>query len=88
MENERLKQLEGYAMILRGLISYHKRMMVMGAQPCQKYNADTNECVVCKDAAENNGECPKATAMNDCYLGALDESLRLINNEIAAIESR
>ena len=29
--NERLVQLESYAMILRGLISYHKRMMLMGS---------------------------------------------------------
>jgi hypothetical protein len=82
--NERLEQLESYAMILRGLISYHKRMMCMAASPCQY--SEAGEWKTCERAKANNGECPKATVMNDWYLGALEESLRLINDEIAALK--
>ena len=71
---ERIQQLEGYVPILRWLINYHKRMMLMGSYPCHKDNAEPGECEMCKEAAQNNGECPKATVLNDWYLGALEES--------------
>lgn len=82
--NERLEQLERYAMILRGLISYHKRMILPGA--CYVSNPQTGKLGICERAEANNGECPKTTVLNDTYLGALEESLRLINEEIAALK--
>lgn len=82
--NERLVQLESYAMILRGLISYHKRMMLMGS--CYIRDPGTGEYENCKRGEANNGECPRTTVLNDVYLGALEESLRLINEEIAALK--
>ena len=79
----RKEQLEGYAQILRGLINYHKRMMLAG--PCYVRN-ETGKHEPCKTAESNNGECPKTTILNDSYLGALEESLSLIEKEIAALK--
>ena len=84
---ERLERLEGYIPILRGLISYHKRMMLVGSQPCQQCNGNTGEWELCKNAEENHKECPKASALNDWYLGVLEESLRLMSEEIVALQS-
>lgn len=83
MDNERLDKLEGYVPILRGLISYHKRMMCVCGSPCYATNRETGEWEYCKKAVANNNECPKATGLNDWYLGALEESLRLMEKEIA-----
>ena len=76
---------ESHAQVLRGLINYHKRMMLMSA--C--YTGDTNTCeaTMCQRAEANNGECPKTTVYNDVYLGALEESLRLIEERIAGFDS-
>ncbi|MBQ8236399.1 MAG: hypothetical protein IJZ37_06940, partial [Clostridia bacterium] len=71
----------------RGLISYHKRMMLVGSQPCYQHNNETGEWGFCKNAEENHKECPKASALNDWYLGALEESLRLMSEEIVALKS-
>lgn len=76
---KRTEQLEGYAQVLRGLINYHKRMMLTG--PCYVKGEDGNH-EICRTAESNNGECPKANVLNDAYLGALEESLRLIEKEI------
>ena len=81
---ERLDRLEGYVPILRGLINYHKRMMLMG--PCYVPDPVTKEFEVCPRALQNKGACPKTTAMNDVYLGALEESLRLIEKEITTLK--
>ena len=83
-KTEDLERLEGYVPILRGLISYHKRMMLMGS--CYIRDPETGEYENCKRAEANNGECPRTTVLNDVYLGALEESLRLINEEIAALK--
>lgn len=66
MMKDRKKELESHAQVLRGLINYHKRMVMIST--CTE-----NE----------NKECPKATFMNDVYLGALEESLKLIEREIS-----
>lgn len=62
---KRIDRLTGYTHILRGLISYHKRM-----------------------TAVTSGTSPSASALTDEYLGALEESLRLIENEIAVLKRR
>ena len=66
-KEQRIHNLESHAQVLRGLINYHKRMMMMGESGC--------------GASE---KCPKATILNDVYLEALEESLRLIEREIAS----
>lgn len=84
---ETIERLEGYVPILRGLINYHKRMMVLGGCPCYGQNPETKEWEHCQTAIGNNRECPKATMLNDVYLGTLQESLRLIEKEIATLKS-
>ena len=85
MERNAKEKYELYAHTLRGLINYHKRMMMMSA--C--YNPDTNngEAVMCPKAEANNGECPKTSVYNDVYLGALEEALRLIEERISRLNS-
>ena len=78
---ERQERLDLYAHVLRGLINYHKRMMMGGG--C--YSCDHGNATLCKTAKANKGECPTVTVKNDCYLGALEESLRLIEQEIASL---
>ncbi len=63
---------ESYAHTLRCLINYHKRMMMFSGLGGE-----------CERAAANNGECPRITVLNDVYLGALEESLRLVEERIA-----
>ena len=84
MKENRAERLESYVPILRGLISYHKRMMVLAASPC--HYSESGEWKNSERAADNNGECPKATVLNDVYLGALEESLMLIEREIAILK--
>lgn len=84
MNKAEIERLEGYVPILRGLISYHKRMMLPGA--CYVRDPETGDWGMCRRAEGNNGECPKTTVLNDAYLGALEESLRLINDKIAALK--
>lgn len=76
---------ERHSQVLRGLINYHKRMMLMSA--CYTGDTKTCEATMCKRAEANNGECPKTAAYNDLYLGALEESLRLIEERIAGFDS-
>lgn len=69
----RIVELERHASTLRGLISYHQRMMlVMDHYECEE-----------KDACKRKGQCPAIRFGNDNYLGALEESLRLIQKEIS-----
>ena len=63
---DRKKELESYAQVVRGLINYHKRLLMIST------------CV-----GNENKECPKETFRNDVYLGALEESLNLIEREIS-----
>lgn len=63
---------ERYAHTLRCLINYHKRMMMFSGFGCD-----------CSHAEANKGECPRITVLNDVYLGALEESLRLIEERVA-----
>lgn len=74
---ERLERLEGYVPILRGLISYHKRMTLV----CTKNAWD--DCTP-EEVAQCVARCPEA-GLGDVYLGALEESLRLIYKEIDAL---
>ena len=75
---ERQERLDLYAHVLRGLINYHRRMMMGGG--C--YSCDHGNATLCKTAEANKGECPTVAVKNDCYLGALEESLRLIEQEL------
>lgn len=71
------KKLESYIPILRGLISYHKRMM-FGCESCCLYNPSKGVIDVCKE------KCPKKDT-GDIYLEALEESLRLLEKEIGVV---
>ena len=81
--NKRVESLEAYSHVLRGLINYHKRMMLMDT--CYLRDSESGGYRPCKKVDEK-GKCPRETAMNDLYLGALEESLRLIEKEIATLE--
>lgn len=73
-----LERLESYIPILRGLIGYHKRMFLV-REGCVIYDPSKGVVEGCKE------KCPK-TSLQDLYLGALEESLRLMEREIAEIE--
>ena len=78
MKNESI-QLEKYVPILRGLISYHKRM-IFGCDSCVSYDVASGVVNCCKE------KCPKIS-LSDIYLEALEESLRLIEREIVLKKS-
>ena len=81
---EAVQELEHHASVIRGLISYHNRMMLVGT--CSFVDHQTGKCGPCKTAEQNNNECPRTTLMNDVYLKALEASLKLIYDKIAAIK--
>lgn len=60
---------ESHAQVLRGLIDYHKRVTMFAGLGCEGNNTDKSVC-------------PRITVLNDVYLGALEESLRLIEERI------
>lgn len=63
------EHLEMYAFVLRGLINYHKRM-TMNQAFCE-----------CEDK-KVCGKCPNIYGMDDMYLGTLEHSLKLVENEM------
>ena len=63
------EHLEMYAFVLRGLINYHKRM-TMNQALCE-----------CEDK-KVCGKCPNIYGMDDMYLGTLEHSLKLVENEM------
>lgn len=80
------KKLIQHASVIRGLINYHKRMLLTFGN-CSKVNVETKSaksCTECEMRSEN-GQCPSAMFANDIYLGALEEALRLIEAEIGRI---
>lgn len=68
------EHLELYAFVLRCLRNYHKRM-TMNQAVCE-----------CEDKKACGGKCPNISGMDDMYLGALECSLKLIENEIQTLQ--
>lgn len=83
MEVEKLKR---NAQVIRGLISYHKRMLLPFCG-FLKVDKDTKDVKSCADSGmlTEKGECPSVMFANDIYLGALEEALRLMEEEIVRI---
>ena len=69
---KRIAELESHAVVIRGLISYHTRALVI------------TDSFACSDDQEK--ECPKVNQPYDPYREALVESLRLIQKEIAVFK--
>ena len=68
----RIAELESHAIVIRGLISYHTRALVI------------TDSFACSDDQEKG--CPKVNQPYDPYREALVESLRLIQKEIAVFK--
>ncbi len=89
MEKEkRIQKLELTAFVLRGLISYHKKMLCTfgNCATMDVVNGEVNHCGDCGMRGED-GQCPTVEMANDLYLGALTESLILVERELAVYKS-
>ena len=67
---EEITWYEGRIAVIRGLISYHERM-VLPLKNCGQINCDKEDCAAVQFE-------------NDVYLDALKEALRLMEREISS----
>lgn len=79
--HERIEELLKHIRTLRGLVDYHKRIL-LSCGHCAMLEAGTvhtcDECAIHKVLEE----CPTVHQLNDSYLAALEESLRLLKIEL------
>ena len=76
-KKRRISELENHAVVIRGLINYHTRALVL---------TDSFACGDGCEGCNQKKECPKVNHPYDPYREALVESLRLIQREIAVFK--
>lgn len=90
-KEKRIENLECTAFVLRGLISYHKKLLSYHKKLLCTFgncatvdivNGTVKHCGECGMRGENE-QCPSVEVANDLYLRALNESLILVERELA-----
>lgn len=87
-KEKRVENLECTAFVLRGLISYHKKLLCTfgNCATVDIVNGTVKHCGECGMRGENE-QCPSVEVANDLYLRALNESLILVERELAVHKS-
>lgn len=79
--HEKIEQLLKHIGTIRSLINYHKRMMIGCGHGAVVIDGEAHTCEEC-NLRKALGECPTVAQLDNGYLAALEESLRLLKVEL------